>query len=97
MSYIRIGIYILTSGAVQEVADLVRKGMAPVFRSQPGFKAYGLTRNREGKLVSVSLWESDEQAQRANELAASWARENLAGKVRLEDTYVGDFMPDESA
>ena len=97
MSYIRIAVYTFPSGTVQEVADLARKGMANVFRAQPGFKAYGLTQNQEGKLVSVSLWESYEQAQRANELAVSWEEENLAGNIRLENTYVGDFTLDESS
>lgn len=97
MSHVRIGIYTLTSGTAQEVADLAREGMLSVFRAQPGFGAYGLAQTQEGKFVSVSLWESAEQAQQANELAASWVGENLAGKVRLEGTQVGDFMFYESA
>jgi heme-degrading monooxygenase HmoA len=97
MSHVRIGIYTLTSGTAQEVADLAREGMLSVFRAQPGFGAYGLAQTQEGKFVSVSLWESAEQAQQANELAASWVGENLAGKVRLEDTQVGDFIFYESA
>ena len=97
MSHVRIGIYTLTSGTAQEVADLAREGMLNVFRAQPGFGAYGLAQTPEGKFVSVSLWESAEQAQQANELAASWVSENLAGKVRLENTQVGDFMFYESA
>ncbi len=97
MSHVRIGIYTLTSGTAQEVADLAREGMLGVFRAQPGFKAYGLAQTQQGKVVSVSLWESGEQAQQANELAASWVGENLAGKVQLEETQIGDFMFYESA
>ena len=33
----------------------------------------------------------------AQEVAASWVAENLAGKVQLEDTQVGDFLFYESA
>jgi heme-degrading monooxygenase HmoA len=97
MSHVRIGIYALTSDTVQEVADLAHEGMLNVFRAQPGFKAYGLAQTREGKVVSVSLWDSGEQAQQANELAASWVAENLAGRAQLEDTQVGDFLFYESA
>jgi hypothetical protein len=68
-----------------------------VFRAQPGFRAYGLAETRDGKLVSVSLWDSDQQAEQANELAASWVRENIADRVRLESTQVADFMFYESA
>jgi hypothetical protein len=52
---------------------------------------------QEGKVVSVSLWESAEQAQQANELAASWVKENLADRVRLESGQVGDFLFYETA
>jgi hypothetical protein len=60
--------------------------MLSVFRAQPGFKAYGLAESQEGKLISVSLRDSGEQAQQANELAASWVNENLADRIRLEST-----------
>jgi len=97
MSHVRIGIYTVTSGTAKEVADLAREGALSVFRTQPGFQAYGLAETGEGKVVSVTLWESGEQAQRANEVAASWVAENLAAKVRLESTQVGDFLFYESA
>jgi hypothetical protein len=45
----------------------------------------------------MSLWDSGEQAERANELAASWVKENIADRVRLESAQVGDFMFYESA
>jgi heme-degrading monooxygenase HmoA len=94
MTTVRIGIYALTSGTPQDVVDLAQEqdGMLSIFRAQPGFKAYGLAETQDGKLVSVSLWESGEQAQHANEVAASWVKENLADRVQLEGTQVGDFM-----
>ncbi len=91
MSHVRIGVYAVTSGTVKEVADRAREGMLSVFRAQPGFRAYGLAETQEGKVVSVSMWDSADQAQQANELAASWVSENLADRVRLEGTHVGDF------
>jgi heme-degrading monooxygenase HmoA len=97
MSHVRIGIYALTSGTAKEVGDQAREGMLGVFRGQPGFQAYGLAETQEGKVVSVSLWESAEQAQQANELAASWVKENLADRVRLESGQVGDFLFYETA
>jgi heme-degrading monooxygenase HmoA len=97
MSHIRIGTYAITSGTAKEVADLARKGMLPVFRAQPGFKSYGLAETEDGKIVSVSLWDSAGQAQQANDLAASWVGKNLAGKVRLEGAHVGDFLFNENA
>ena len=97
MSHVRIGVYALTSGTAKEVADLAREGMLSVFRGQSGFRAYGLAEGREGKIISVSLWDSAEQAERANELAASWVGENIADRARLESTQVGDFLFYETA
>jgi heme-degrading monooxygenase HmoA len=97
VSHVRSGVYAVTSGTAREVGDRAREGMLSVFRTQPGFRAYGLAETRDGKVVSVSLWDSDQQAEQANELAASWVRENIADRVRLESTQVGDFMFYESA
>ena len=97
MSHVRIGIYTLTSGTAKEVADLGREGMLSVFRAHPGFQSYGLMESTEGKIVSVSLWDSEEEAEQANKMAASWVSENIADRVRLESTQVGDFMFYESA
>jgi heme-degrading monooxygenase HmoA len=97
MSHIRVGVYALTAGTAKEVGDRAQEGMLTVFRAQPGFKAYGLAETQEGKVISVSLWDSGEQAQQANELAASWVSENLADRIRLESNQVGDFMFFESA
>ena len=97
MSHVRVGVYVLTSGTAEEVGDRAREGMLSVFRAQPGFQAYGLAETEEGKLVSVSVWNSGEQAAQANELAASWVRENIADQVRLESSQVGDFLFYETA
>lgn len=90
-SHVRVAIYAVTSGTAKELADLAQEAGLGLFRCQPGFKSYGLAETQEGKLISVSRWESDEQAERANELAADWVGENLADRVRLESSHVGEF------
>jgi heme-degrading monooxygenase HmoA len=92
MSHVRIAVYTVTSGTVKDIEDRAREGMLPVFRGQSGFQAYGLALTQEGKVVSLTLWESGEQAQRANELAASWVKDNLADRVQLESAQIGDFL-----
>lgn len=97
MSHLRVAIYTLTKTTAQEVADLLHDGLFKVLQSQPGFQAYGVAETLEAKLVSFSLWDSGEQAQRANQLAGAWVRDNLTGKVKLQDAQVGDFLFYESA
>jgi hypothetical protein len=48
-------------------------------------------------VVSVSLWDSEEEAEEANAMASSWVSENMADRVRLESTQVGDFLFYENA
>ena len=97
MSHVRIGVYALTGGTANGVGDRAQEGTLSVFRAQPGFKAYRLAETQEGILISVNLWASAAQAQQANELAASWVTENLAHRIRLESTQVGDVLFVESA
>jgi len=97
MSHVRIGVYTVTSGTVEEVADSAREGMLSVFRAQSGFRAYGLAETQEGKVISVSLWDSAEQAEQANKLAASWVSQNIADRARLESAQVGNFLFYETA
>jgi heme-degrading monooxygenase HmoA len=92
MGHVRIAVYTVTSGTVKDIEDRAREGMLPVFQGQTGFQAYGLALTQEGRVVSMTLWESGEQAQRANELAASWVKDNLADRVRLESAQIGDFL-----
>jgi heme-degrading monooxygenase HmoA len=92
MGHVRIAVYTVTSGTVKDIEDRAREGMLPVFRGQTGFQAYGLALTQEGKVVSMTLWASGEQAQRASELAASWVKDNLADRVQLESTQIGDFL-----
>jgi len=97
MSHLRIGVYVLTNGTAKDVADQARRGMLSVFRDQPGFRAYGLAEAENGRIISMSLWDSGDQAQKANDLAASWVRENLADQIRLESAQIGDFLFYETA
>jgi hypothetical protein len=39
--HVRIAIYSLKQGTVDEAAELGRSGMLPIFQAQPGFVRYG--------------------------------------------------------
>jgi heme-degrading monooxygenase HmoA len=97
MSHVRIGVYAVTGGTAKQVADQAHEGMLDVYRAHPGFQSYGLAETPEGKVVSVTLWDSEEEAEDANAIAASWVSENMADRVRLESTQVGDFLFYENA
>ena len=67
-----------------------------LFKKQPGFVRYEVGTLDDGGIVSFSLWETGDEAQAAVDLAASWVADNLADRVSLRDSHVGDISWDES-
>jgi hypothetical protein len=51
----------------------------------------------DGKLASVSIWETHAEAEAANAAAADFVAKNVADLIALESSHVGDFFFDESA
>ena len=88
MDHVRIGIYRLL-GDADEVFRSGREGLPPLFRQQPGFIAYELVGTGDA-VVSISHWQSREQAEAAASAAAEWVRDNIASLVALTDSYVGE-------
>ena len=65
--------------------------------TQQGVGVVGARGDRYGLIecgnqaVSISLWETEAEANAANAVAQAWVRDNIAQNVRLETTYVGDL------
>ena len=89
--HLRLAIYDLTKGSVEEVAGLAKDGMLPLFSTQPGFIEYGLADIGDRKAASITVWETREQAEQSVGVASTWVRENIADRVRLQTSYVGDL------
>jgi hypothetical protein len=91
MQHARIAMYDITSGSFDEVAGLAERDLLRVFQQQPGFRAYGLVRVDHVSLISISLWATEAQAYAATETAAAWVAENVADRVQLRATHIGDL------
>ena len=91
MQHVRIATYEIKDGNFQELADIARQGMLRTFREQPGFIRYGLADLGDRKLVSLSLWETRKDADAAVPVAERWVRENIANRVDLRTTQIGDM------
>ena len=65
--------------------------MLPKFREQPGFVRYGLADLGDKTCVSLSVWETREQAEAAAPVSATWISENLADRIELRTNSVGDL------
>lgn len=91
MEHIRIATYTMNKGTFQELAETAKTGMLPKFQHQPGFVRYGVADMGEGTVMSISVWETREQADAATPVAATWVREHLADHVQLRRNTVGDL------
>jgi hypothetical protein len=83
--------YDITKGSFQDLADTARIGMLPKFQTQPGFVRYGLADLGDKKCLSLSVWETREQAQAASPVAASWVKENIGDRVALKSDSINDL------
>jgi uncharacterized protein YcbX len=92
MQHVRVATYTLTSGTAQEAADLAQAGMLDTFQTHHGFIGYSVLENDDGKLMSVSVWKSHQDAEEAIALAADWVKEHMASRISLEWNAVGDAL-----
>lgn len=60
-----------------EVLELVEKNFVPMLSQGPGFVGYHLIETAPGEFTSVSLFESDEWAEKSNSMAEAWVAKNL--------------------
>jgi hypothetical protein len=95
MRHFRVALYDVTSGAPNEVIEIARSGFLPIFEQQPGFVRYEVGVLDNGGIVSFSIWETADEAERAVGLAADFVRDNLASRVRLREEHTGDVAWDD--
>ncbi len=91
MRYTRLATYDIIKGTFPELTGIVENGLLPLFHKEPGFVDYGLVDVGNNKLVSITIWETREEAQKSATMAASWVERNIAERVRLVTSYVGDL------
>ena len=95
--HVRIATYTLKKGTAEEAAATAKSGMLPIFKGQPGFIRYGVALLDDGKVASVSVWETHDEAEAAVAAAADFVKNNMADIISLESSHVGDFFFDEGA
>ena len=91
MRYTRLATYDMVKGTFPELTGIAAQGILPILTREPGFVDYGLVDAGDNKVVSISIWETREAAQKATTTAATWVKENVADRVRLVTSYVGDM------
>jgi heme-degrading monooxygenase HmoA len=94
----RVAFYRVQSGTFEQVVETVEApgGLLEIFRARPGFQSYELVATPVG-LVSVSHWETSEQADDATRAAAAWVAEHLDDVLKLQQSDTGEVVLSASA
>lgn len=91
MQHVRIAVYKFRSGAADEVIAKAQAGLLPIYRGQAGFVGYGVAKTAEDAGVSISVWQTQAQAEAAVQIAGTWVRDNIASLVESVQNHVGDL------
>jgi len=94
--HLRIALYDMTSGSAEEAIEIARKGMIPLYEAQPGFVRYEVGTLDDGGIVSFSIWETADEAQKAIDVAAGWVKENLADRIKVREQHTGTMSWEEA-
>jgi hypothetical protein len=90
----RIALYDIKSGSFDEIIGQAKAGIVPLFQKSNGFVSYGIAQIDKATFVSLSTWETHEQANAATAKAADWVKTNSRDRFSLRENYVGDLAID---
>jgi heme-degrading monooxygenase HmoA len=69
--------YNVRRGSADELASRVRDGFVPMMRQMEGFRGYYLLDGGPDVLITISIFDSADEAFASNEEAADWVRNNV--------------------
>jgi hypothetical protein len=85
--------YTVRRGAVEELAQRVQDTFVPMIREMPGFSSYYLLDGGPDVLITVSMFDSADEAFASNARAADWVRNNVLEFTRgMPEVMVGDTL-----
>jgi len=74
--------YRVRRGSAEELARRVREGFVPLMRQMQGFKGYYLLDGGPDVLITISMFDSADEAFASNERAADWVRNHVLDSPR---------------
>jgi len=80
-------------GSAEEHAQRVREGFLPLMRQMPGFNGYYLLDGGPDVLITISMFDSADEAFASNEKAADWVRNNVLEFTKgMPEVMVGNVL-----
>ena len=91
--FISIRKYTVRRGSATELARRVQDGFVPLVRQIQGFRGYYLLDGGPDVLITISMFDSADEALASNEKAADWVRHNVLEFTKgMPDVMVGNVL-----
>jgi len=91
--FISIRKYTVRSGSGGELALRVREGFVPLLKQMQGFRGYYLLDGGPDVLITVSMFDSADEALLSNQQAATWVRNNVLEFTKgMPEVMVGNAL-----
>jgi hypothetical protein len=91
--FIAVRKYRVRRGSTAEWAQRVRDGFVPLMRELAGFQGYYLLDGGPDTLITISMFDSADEALVSNEKAVDWVRNNVMEFARgMPEIMVGDVL-----
>ena len=85
--------YNVRRGSAVELARRVREGFVPLIRQMQGFQAYYLLDGGPDVLITISMFDSADEAFASNEKAADWVRNNVLEFTKgMPEVMIGNAL-----
>src|SRR5256885_7565799 len=85
--------YTVRRGSVEELARRVQDDFVPLMRQIDGFRSYYLLDGGPDVLITISIFDSSDEAFASNEKAANWVRNNLLEFAKgMPEVIVGNTL-----
>lgn len=85
--------YSVRRGSAEELARRVRDSFVPMIRQMPGFRGYYLLDGGPDVLITISMFDSVDEAFASNVKAADWVRNNVLEFTRgMPEVMIGNAL-----
>jgi hypothetical protein len=85
--------YTVKHGSADELAQRVRESFVPLLRQMEGFRGYYLLDGGPDVLISISMFDSADEALASSTKAADWVRNNVLEFTRgMPEVMIGNAL-----
>jgi heme-degrading monooxygenase HmoA len=86
----RVGFYQVKPGTRDDTLAKARTELLPMMREQPGLQRYTVLLTGPDSFISLSRWETREQAEQAADTLTTWVKENIGPTVVSMENQIGE-------